>query len=87
LRAQRELQQAINRGASDDDLSRLIQQFDRIETDVQAAQARFLANADPILTLRQRAWLRIWQMRVEDRIRRLIQEGAPRGSEPGSRRP
>ena len=88
LRAQRELQQAFNRGASDDELSRLIQQFDRIETDVQAAQARFLASADPILTLRQRAWLRLWQTRVEERIRRLIQEGAPRGSdEPAPRRP
>ena len=80
LRSQNQLQQALNRGASDDELVRLIQQFDRIEVDVRAAQEQFFANADPLLTIRQRAWLRVWQLRMEERIRRLIQEGAPPGA-------
>ncbi len=84
LRAQRDLQQAFNRGAPDEELGRLIQQFDRIDADVQAAQAQFLSSTDPILTMRQRAWLRVWQIRVEERIRRLIQEGAGVPPPPGT---
>jgi hypothetical protein len=82
LRIQRDLQQALIRGASDEELTRLIQQFDRVDADVRAAQEQFLSNTDPILTVRQRAWLRVWQLRVEERIRRLIQEGAPQPPPP-----
>ena len=65
LRIQKDLQQALNRAASDEELSRLIQQFDRIDADVRAAQEQFLSSTDPILTIRQRAWLRVWQLRVD----------------------
>ena len=75
-RSQMLLRQAVMRGAPDEELAKLIQQFDQIDVDARSTQERFFANVDPLLTIRQRGWLRVWQLGVEDRIKRMIQDGA-----------
>jgi Spy/CpxP family protein refolding chaperone len=74
-RARNRLQQAINNRVPDEELAPLIQEFDQVNADAQAAQEKFLAAADPVLTTRQRAWLRLFQIRMEERISNFIQEG------------
>jgi Spy/CpxP family protein refolding chaperone len=74
-RARNQLQQAITRRIPDEELAPLIQEFDQVNTDAQATQERFFTAADPILTTRQRAWLRLFQIRMEERISNFIQEG------------
>jgi hypothetical protein len=73
-RVRNQLQQSLTRGASDEDLTRMIQDFDQVNTDAHASQERFLTSVDPILTVRQRAWLRLFQLRMEDRISNYIRE-------------
>src|SRR5258705_8764664 len=92
-RVRNQLQQSLTRGASDEDLARMIQAFDQVNTDTHASQERFLASTDPILTVRQRAWLRLFQLRMEDRISNYIRENtqpvppppAPANTKPNER--
>ena len=72
MRAQRQLAQGVNKGASEDELVALMREFDRIDTDVAGSKLRFLALADPSLTVRQRARLRIFLVNMENEINRLI---------------
>src|SRR5438309_11854752 len=59
-RALNQLRQAIQRGGSEDDLKRLIHDFDTADADFQANQEKFLGNVDPLLDTRQQAKLRIF---------------------------
>ena len=72
-RALNQLRQAVNRGAADEEIAKLIQEFDHIDGDVVAAREKFFASADPLLNVRQRARLRIFQVNMEHRISLLIQ--------------
>jgi hypothetical protein len=85
IAARRQLNQAVMRGASDEELTQLIEQFDRVDADLQESQIKFLRNVDPLLNIRQRARLRVHLMQTEERIRRLIQESqnpTPAGQTP-----
>ncbi len=72
VRAQRQLFQAVNRGATDAELSAFIKEFDRIDADVMGAKERFLSGADPSLTVRQRARLRVFLVNMENQVNQLI---------------
>ena len=58
-RALNQLRQAIQRGSSDDELKRLIHDFDSADADFQSNQEKFLSNVDPLLDARQQAKLRV----------------------------
>jgi hypothetical protein len=84
-RAQNQLQQAIRNGASDEELSRLIEQYDEIEVQTQTNVQNFFTDVDPILSVRQQARLRVFLVLMDRRIRNLIQEAqnpVPRGNQP-----
>jgi len=85
IAARRQLNQAVTRGASDEELTQLIEQFDRVDAELQESQIKFLRSVDPLLNIRQRARLRVHLMQTEERIRRLIQESqnpTPAGQTP-----
>jgi hypothetical protein len=85
IAARRQLNQAVLRGASDEELTPLIEQFDRVDADLQESQLKFLRNVDPLLNIRQRARLRVHLIQTEERIRRLIEESqnpTPAGQTP-----
>lgn len=71
-RAQRQLAQGVNRGASEEELTAFMREFDKIDTDVAGAKLRFLAATDPSLTVRQRARLRIFLVNMENQINQFI---------------
>ena len=72
-RAMNQLRQAAESGASDEDLTRLVREMDRADSDVQANRERFLASVDPQLTPRQQARLRMALIMIEQRVGNMIQ--------------
>jgi hypothetical protein len=71
-RALNQLRQAIQRGGSEDDLKRLIHDFDAADADFQSNQEKFLSNVDPLLDTRQQAKLRIFQVMADNRMRQIL---------------
>jgi hypothetical protein len=71
-RALNQLRQAVQRGSSDEDLKRLIQDFDAADADFQANQEKFLSNVDPLLDTKQQAKLRIFQVMADNRMRQMV---------------
>jgi hypothetical protein len=71
-RALNQLRQAVQRGGSDDDLKRLIHEFDSADADFQANQEKFLSNVDPLLDPKQQAKLRIFQVMADNRMRQIL---------------
>ena len=71
-RALNQLRQAVQRGAPEDDLKRLIHDFDSADADFQSNQEKFLANVDPLLDTRQQAKLRIFQVMADNRMRQIL---------------
>src|SRR5438445_1364555 len=71
-RALNQLRQAVQRGGSEDDLKRLIREFDAADADSQSNQEKFLGNVDPLLDARQQAKLRIFQVMVDNRMRQIL---------------
>jgi hypothetical protein len=88
-RSLNQLRQMINRGGSEDEIKRLIQELDKADADGQANQVKFLANADPLLNTQQQAKVRIFQAMSDQRIRQMldrIQNAGPnRQLAPGGR--
>ena len=84
-----QLRQMVNRGGSDDEVKRTIQELDKTDADSQANQEKFLADVDPLLNTRQQAKVRIFQAMADQRIRQMldrIQNAGPnRQLAPGSR--
>ena len=81
-----ELRQLIQQGGSDDDVKRLVRDFDKADSDQQTSQEKFLANVDPLLTIRQQARLRVSLANIEQQLRRAInQAGGP--AQPGPAEP
>jgi len=71
-RALNQLRQAVQRGASEDDLKRAIHDFDSADADFQSNQEKFLGNVDPLLDTRQQAKLRIFQVMADNRMRQIL---------------
>jgi hypothetical protein len=71
-RALNQLRQAVQRGSSDEDLKRAIQDFDAADADFQANQEKFLSNVDPLLDAKQQAKLRIFQVMADNRMRQML---------------
>lgn len=78
-KATNQLKQGVNRGASEDELARLIKEFDQIYADDHAARERFFVTVDPLLQISQRAKLRLYVAQKELQVQHLIQvsQGAP----------
>jgi len=71
-RALNQLRQAVQRGSSDDELKRLIHDFDSADADFQSNQEKFLSNVDPLLNARQQAKLRVFQVMADNRMRQML---------------
>ena len=71
-RALNQLRQGVQRGASDEDLKRLVHDFDSADADFQANQEKFLSNVDPLLDAQQQAKLRIFQVMADNRMRQML---------------
>jgi hypothetical protein len=71
-RALNQLRQGIQRGASDEDLKRLVHDFDSADADFQANQEKFLSSVDPLLDAKQQAKLRIFQVMADNRMRQIL---------------
>jgi hypothetical protein len=71
-RALNQLRQAIQRGDSEEDLKRLVHDFDSADADFQSNQEKFLSNVDPLLDARQQAKLRIFQVMADNRMRQIL---------------
>jgi hypothetical protein len=72
-RVRNALEEAIENGASDQELSSLIEQFDQSDRELRNVQDRLLDEIDPSLSIEQRARFRIVQPAVEGRVRELIE--------------
>jgi hypothetical protein len=81
-RAISQLKQAVNRGATDDELTAAMQEFDRIDGDLVTTRQTFLAKADPMLQLRQRAKLRVYIVNKDNQVHNLIQASQNPGAVP-----
>jgi hypothetical protein len=71
--AMNELRLLIEQGGSEEDMKRLIGEIDKTDAEIQASQQKFLDSADPLLTIRQQARLRVVQAMIETRIRLMIE--------------
>jgi hypothetical protein len=71
-RALNQLRQAVQRDSSDEDLKRLVHDFDTADADFQANQEKFLSNVDPLLDAKQQAKLRIFQVMADNRMRQIL---------------
>jgi hypothetical protein len=72
-RAVAELRQLVERGGSDEEMTRLIREMDRADAGVQASREKFLASVDPLLAPRQQARLRMALIMIEQRVGNMIQ--------------
>jgi hypothetical protein len=71
-RALNQIRQAINRGAGDDELTRLAHEVDAADVEAQKNQEKFLNNVDPLLTPKQQARLRLFQVTADNQIRQYL---------------
>jgi hypothetical protein len=73
-RALRQLRQAVNRSASEDEYKQFVRELDSADADFQANHEKFYKNVDPLLNPRQQAKLRILQNMADNQIRQLLNE-------------
>ena len=73
-RATNQTRQAIQRGASEEELRNLMSEMDLADADRIASQQRFLRSVDPILSVQQLARLRVFEAVIEQRIRAMIDQ-------------
>jgi hypothetical protein len=71
-RAINQIRQAINRGAGDDELSRLAHEVDAADVEAQNNQDKFLGSVDPLLTPKQQARLRLFQVNADNQLRQYL---------------
>ncbi len=64
--------QMVERGEPDETIRQQIREVDQADIDAHASLHKFLADVDPLLTPGQQARLRIFQVMIEQRIRRMI---------------
>lgn len=82
-RALARLRQMIQSNAEEDELKRQLREVDRSESDAATLQQSFVAKVDPILTTAQQARLRVFQMMIDQRVRRMIDRvRAPNARQP-----
>lgn len=80
-RAIAQIRQAINRGAGDDELTRLTHEVDAADVEAQNNQDKFLNGVDPLLTPKQQARLRLFQVNADNQLRQYLNtvQGSNRG--------
>ena len=72
-RALSQLRQTLQRSnATEDELKRVAHDFDAAEKDIQANQEKFLANVDSLLTPKQQAGLRVFQVQIDNQMRQML---------------
>ena len=72
-RALVQLRQTLQRSnATDDELRRAVRDFDAADKDIQANQEKFLANVDPLLSPKQQAGLRLFQVQTDNQMRQML---------------
>jgi hypothetical protein len=71
-RAITQIRQAINRGAGDDELTRLAHAVDAADVEAQNNQDKFLSSVDPLLTPKQQARLRLFQVNADNQLRQYL---------------
>ena len=84
-RAQNQLNQGLNRAAPDEELTAMTQEFDRIEVDLLANTQKLYSSVDPLLTAKQQARFRSYLVRMENRIRSMIEASQNPASVPPAR--
>jgi hypothetical protein len=82
-RALNQLRQAVNKGGSEEELSRLTKEYDQVYADGLAVRDKFFASVDPILQVSQRAKLRVYIFQKEQQVSHFIQLSQnPTGNNP-----
>jgi len=71
-RALNQIQTLVQRNDSDEEIKRAIQEIDNADSDLQANQKKFLFNIDPLLSPRQQARVRMFQVMSDQRIRQML---------------
>jgi hypothetical protein len=71
-RAITQIRQAINRGAGDEELTRLAHEVDATDVEAQNNQDKFLNSVDPLLTPKQQARLRLFQVNADNQLRQFV---------------
>ena len=72
-RALNQLRQTVqNPNASEEELRRVVHDYDAADHDFQANQEKFLANVDPLLTPRQQARFRQIQIQADNQMKRML---------------
>ena len=66
------LRQVIDGSASEDDLRQRLEDLDSSNGETQASQERFLRSMDQILSLQQRAKLRVFEATIEQQVRNML---------------
>ena len=67
-------QMSQNGNAADEDFKRAVQDFDMADSALQANQEKFLSNVDPLLTPKQQARLRLFQVQADNQMRRMLDQ-------------
>ncbi len=73
-RALNAIRNMVQSADSEEDLKRLIREFDKADADIQANQEKFLANVDPLLSTHQQAKARLFLMMADNRIRQILNQ-------------
>jgi hypothetical protein len=71
-RAMNQLAQMVLRDEPEENLKRMIQEIDKADEEYQTTQQRFYNSVDPHLTPLQQARFRVFQDRIDQRIRQMI---------------
>jgi hypothetical protein len=72
-RALNQLRQTVqNVNASEDELRRVVHDYDAADHDFQANEEKFLANVDPLLTPRQQARFRQIQIQADNQMKKML---------------
>jgi hypothetical protein len=71
-RSLNQLRIMTERGDSAEELQRMVREVDKADADTLASQQKFVSEVDPLLSARQQAKLRVFQVLIEQRIRRMI---------------
>lgn len=71
-RALNELRQLMDQGASEEEIKKQVCEVDQAELDAATAQQKLASSVDPLLSPAQQAKWRIFQVSIEQRIRRML---------------
>jgi hypothetical protein len=61
-----------NPKSTDQEIKQAIRDLDKVDSDMQANQDRFLSNIDPLLTTRQQGRVRLFLQNTDQKIRQML---------------